>query len=63
MSKLKVSQVVMQLVEEDDGGGICTDCNEVADGFIEPDGDGIECGYCGAFKVCGAELWLLQNIA
>ena len=54
---------VMELIVEDDGGGICIACHEVADGFVEPDAEGYECDACGAFKVCGAELWLLQNIA
>ena len=58
----KLIDTVMELIVEDDGGGICTACHNVAYG-VEPDAEGYECDACGALRVCGAELWLLQSIA
>jgi hypothetical protein len=52
---------VMAMVVEDNNGGICTACHEVAYG-VEPDAEGYECESCGALAVCGAEQFLLMNV-
>jgi len=57
-----VLDTVMELIYEDNGGGICTACYEVMYG-VEPDGENYECEACGEFKVLGAELYLLMNVA
>ena len=56
-----VMDEVMAMVEEDNGGGICTACHETAYG-VEPDAESYECESCGALSVCGAEQFLLLNV-
>ena len=53
---------VMDLIIEDNDGGICTVCHEIVYG-VEPDAERYECDACGAMAVYGAEQWLLSNVA
>tara|TARA_Y100000310_G_scaffold264490_1_gene275134 strand:+ start:166 stop:330 length:165 start_codon:yes stop_codon:yes gene_type:complete len=46
----KLIDTVMELIVEDDGGGICTACHNVAYG-VEPDAEGYgQCDACGALR-------------
>ena len=58
MTKDELLEQVLDLCEEDNGGGICTKCHETTDG-VEPDAEGYECDSCGRFAVCGAEQYIL----
>lgn len=52
-------ELVMELVENDDNEGICTECGEIAYG-VEPDARNYECESCGANQVFGAEELLIM---
>jgi hypothetical protein len=62
MTHEELLDTIMELIYEDNGGGICTVCLEIAYG-VEPDAEGYECDACGALAVCGAEMYLLLNVA
>ena len=57
-----ILDTVMAMVEEDNGGGICTACDEVTYG-VEPDAEGLECDSCGALEVCGADMYILLHVS
>ena len=58
----ELCDTIMALIDEDNDGGICTACQEIVYG-VEPDAERYECDACGAMAVCGAEQWLLSNVA
>ena len=57
-----VLDTVMELIHEDNGGGICAACKEVTYG-VEPDAERYECDSCGKMAVYGAEQYLLRTVA
>jgi len=62
MTHDELMDTVIQLVRDDDGGGICTACHAIASN-VEPDGEGQECEACGESQVTGADMWLLRHVA
>lgn len=46
---------------QDNDGGVCLACGELAWGDTEPDAEGYKCDACGAMKVMGVELALIAG--
>jgi hypothetical protein len=45
----------------DDSDGICLECGEWSSSgeHVEPDAEDYKCGFCGEYKVMGAEMALV----
>jgi len=54
---------VMEMAIEDDGSGVCLECNATASEWTEPDAENLECDSCGAMAMCGAETYLMLRVA
>jgi hypothetical protein len=63
MDTNELIDIAVELILSGEFGGICTACNEIAADGVEPDAEGYACDSCGAMAVCGAELFLLMNVA
>ena len=60
MHKSVTIERILDAVENDEMLGICANCGEDYESYVEPDARKIECGECGELGVYGAEELLIM---